>query len=838
MTVVVLLAWSSLLIPGYAIARRVDAEGVDSGLMSAIALSSIAAASALSLVAIPCYLLGMPLFVLSAAFVGLVLWGIVDLGSRGPGHLGRLAVGVIGLELLIVAVDLVMSARVGTILGADAIVHVGRVRFLLEHGLVNDDPFVTGSHFYPIYHTNLLHALLASVAQLTGRDPATIWFGSLVVAKLLVVSGGWYAGWAIFRSRAAAWMTAIFLLGARGPVLFTLYPNQLAPWFLLPVLLGFVVRAIADGPDRRHAIGIAATTVVMGQTHAMYVVFVAMSVAPAVAIWALVPARGRSGQRRAAIVCAGAMLVAVPFPLVTYAGMKRAAAAGAETARATRAVGEAEATRAVGEPEATRPTDETPPKNAKNRTIETSNRIRRFDNGWAMHKLGRGFTGSRGVRVPILVMAGAMMVLAGRRREMLVLLAVLLAVAAWLHVPPLFTLFLKAGGAEWIVHRFGTFQDVIFALMVPGSLVAIAERAIARADGNHRLAWMLLRWGAAGLAFFAGAHFAAQRRPYTWPRYVERARETTNQRTGRELRPLLRLGADLRAHVPAGAVVLAEPSVGMRAVMAHDCRIVASTRSSTGVPDLRQRRDHIKAMLRSRTDDAERETLLERYGVTHVLVPRPVKRWAYERMSEFWTTEHGWGIVALRPAGEPPGEVLGEYEIALLDVGRFEEAIPRLQLRAAKRPEHFGTRFSLGNALEATGRVDEAVDVFREAQKLRPDDPRPSIMIGNCLVRQDRLPAAIDAYRATLDIAERTGKLRAEASAWFNIANIHFRLAEWHEALVAYERALAANPDHPNASYWRGEAERRLVPGAAAPDERPEVDRGDDDPPPRAGNDG
>jgi len=805
LSILVLAYWTSLLIPGYALARRVDPEGVKSGFMSALALSFVAAAAALSAVAIPGYVLGAPLALLTLAAGGLVLWGVVDLTvQRQWSEVAGLALGVLGLEIAIVLADLVLSVRVGSILGADAMVHVARVRFLLEHGLSNRDPFVGGEFFYPSYHTNLIHALLATAAQATRTDPLVTWFSSLAVAKALVVSGAWYAGWAIFRSRAAAWVAALFVLGSRGPVTFMLYPNQLVPWFLVPVLLGCVVRTIVDGPDRNRAIAIAAVMLVIAQTHAIYAVFVAMTIAPVFTVWAAVQWWRRDEHRRAALLCVAAFAIAAPFPVVTYATTAHHPATGI----------------AGGGVRPSRAAETREQRQARKARIKVSGRLKVFDNGWVMHKFGRGFTGRRGLSVLLLAMACSAMVLVGRRREMVWLLAVLLTVAAWLHVPPLCTALVRTAGAEWIVHRLGAFQDVIFALLLPGSLATAVEsmwRGSATSESRPWLSWTVFRWSLGVVCVFAGAFFGSHRSPYNWTRYLARAQESASVRYGRDLRPMLRFSNELREHVRSNAVVLCDPSMGMRAVMAHDCRIITSTSSSVAVPDHLPRGREVKRIIRNRTPAEERETLIEKYDVTYALFDRPAPAWVVDRISEYWLTEYGWCVVRLHPPGAPAETILGDYDQALLDAGRVEDAIPLLMTRVQQDPDHFGTQFRLGRALAQTGRADEAIAAFEAARRLRPGDARPAIMLGNVYADLERFDDAIAAYYDTLDIAERAGDDRAVVSAWFNIGNTHYRRGEWDDARDAYADALEADPHHDDAAHWRDETMRRIEEGASSP---------------------
>ncbi len=820
MSLPILAFWLALLVPGHAIARRLDPEGVESGPLSAIALSFLAAVVALAAVMIPGYVLGVPIVVLSAAIVGFVLWGAADLvRSRRWAAIGRLCLAAICLEVGVVLVDMLLSGRIGTLLGADAIVHVARVRFLLEQGLGNGDPFI-GGHFYPIYHTNFIHALLASACQITGEDPLTVWSASLPFAKLLVVSGAWYVGWALFRNPVAAWATALFVLGSRGPVTFMLYPNQLAPWFLIPVLLGFLVRAVADGPRRPHALGIAASALAIGGTHGMYAIFATMAVGPALAVWVATQWLRATADRRGLAACLIALAAGLPFPATTFLATRAASKPAAATEKATGPIADVAAEVDVeadplrlavaADDAADEEDDETDPAEAAapGPTLPAvSNRFHRLDNGLVMHKFGRGFTGNRGLRVWVLAMGAALAVIAGHRRETLLLLGVLLSVAVWLHVPPLCTLLLRAGGAEWIVLRLASLMDVLLAVLVPGSVAAVAAAAMRHREETDRLSPLVLRWSLGASCLHAGAFFAAQQSPYDWRTYLDRGRMSASALRGGQLDPLLRLARDLEGTIPSNAVVLADPSIGMRVVMAHDCRVVTSTSSSVGVRGIGTRTRHARRMLRNGTSPEQRDALLERYGVTHVVAERPAPAWTLERMEAFHPTEFGWCIITLRDPGSPPGPVAGDYDMALADAGRIDEAIEVLQQRVEQSPDHFGSRFRLGRMLHDGGRLLDAVESFELALSIRPEDPRPAIMIGNAYSDLEWYDEAIEAYRRTVAIATRVNDRRAIASAEFNTANTHYRLGRWDEAVAAYRAALAADPTHAGAAQWLPMAE-------------------------------
>src|SRR5262249_3791044 len=132
-------------------------------------------------------------------------------------QLGRMLLVGASVEFLIVILDMALGARAGAFMAGDAFVHVARIRSILDHGFHNYDPFVAGNYFFPIYHTNLIHALYAACIQLTHCDVLSVWYDSLPWGKLLIYSGSYYMAWRVFENRWAAWVAATFTVGVRGP---------------------------------------------------------------------------------------------------------------------------------------------------------------------------------------------------------------------------------------------------------------------------------------------------------------------------------------------------------------------------------------------------------------------------------------------------------------------------------------------------------------------------------------------------------------------------------------------------------------------------------------------
>jgi hypothetical protein len=181
-----------LWLPGLAALRRVAPAELERGLLSALALGYAMTFVLLSPCSLLCYACGLPLWVLSAVMALSVVLGVLALArARCLRELARLWAGDLGLPALLLAVLLLLDARVGGWLDGDATYHVGRVRDLLDHGFNNRDIYLAEPFFAYAYQGNLLHALYAAITQLTAGDPLFVWFASLPWAKL-VIAGGHY----------------------------------------------------------------------------------------------------------------------------------------------------------------------------------------------------------------------------------------------------------------------------------------------------------------------------------------------------------------------------------------------------------------------------------------------------------------------------------------------------------------------------------------------------------------------------------------------------------------------------------------------------------------------
>jgi spermidine synthase len=80
-------------------------------------------------------------------------------------------------------------------------------------------------------------------------------------------------------------------------------------------------------------------------------------------------------------------------------------------------------------------------------------------------------------------------------------------------------------------------------------------------------------------------------------------------------------------------------------------------------------------------------------------------------------------VAALEAPSTASAEARYTKATALLEAGRFADAIDELRAVIAMRPQAVEARNNLGVALASTGRLDEAIEQFQQALAIRPDFP-------------------------------------------------------------------------------------------------------------------
>ncbi len=205
----------------------------------------------------------------------------------------------------------------------------------------------------------------------------------------------------------------------------------------------------------------------------------------------------------------------------------------------------------------------------------------------------------------------------------------------------------------------------------------------------------------------------------------------------------------------------------------------------------------------------------------------------------------GWSLLLcfsvafnLLASAEYGAEAQDNLGVALVRLGRIQEAIPHYEQALRLNPDYAEVHDNLGLALMSLGRVPEAIGQFEQALTIKPGFAVAHGNLGMALVRLGRIQEAIPHYEQALrlnpDYAEAHNNLglalmslgrATEAIGHFqqalaiqpdsteahnNLGNILLQQGRYNDAIAEYEQALRTDPDSAAAESNLGLALARL----------------------------
>jgi hypothetical protein len=592
--------WLLLALPGFALLWRYDRASLRGGVLAGLARSYLASFMWLTPISVLGHIWHWPLWTLSAWYLlGLGL-GLLSLACdsswlRRPRLPGTAA--ALGGALLLL--DLVLGARAGTHAGGDAGYHIARVRVLLELGLNSWDPLIADLRIDSVYHTNLYHALLACSAQLTRSDPGWAWLEAWPFAKLLTAAGSYQLALVVFGRRWLAWLAATSTLAWYVAYSVLPFPNTLAPAALLPMGFAAGIEALVGKPSYRPAGWLAASALALAQFHNLNAAFLAIVVGPCLLAGCLrrwLTRRPGTRQLWLATLAVGASLPWLIVPALPHVHALLSRVSAAPATAALSGSNESAASAADGA--------------STLKKTHKADRLTHLDNGLYVmlpyELLGPSDRNVLGVCA--LLFAG----LFARRREIWLLGAFVAVACAWLVVPTLCTLLLRALGAAWAVIRIATIFPIALCTLIPAALWVSFTRL-------HQLRAFRVGSELAGIAL---AVFYGERTG-NHPSY-EYWKAATNLQSRNTALAIQERSAFFAASIPSGATVLANPRWDYNLPMHHRAHTLALSegRGWHGVDDMAERRADTEEFFRRATSGERRLEILRKYAVHHIYTSR------------------------------------------------------------------------------------------------------------------------------------------------------------------------------------------------------------------------
>ncbi len=155
---------------------------------------------------------------------------------------------------------------------------------------------------------------------------------------------------------------------------------------------------------------------------------------------------------------------------------------------------------------------------------------------------------------------------------------------------------------------------------------------------------------------------------------------------------------------------------------------------------------------------------------------------------------------ALRARFPHAVQVMRLHAIALLQLGRLEEARATLIEARALAPQSVDVLCNLASVLLAGGTSDQAIAVLDEAAALAPAHPAVLNGLGNARRAAGDLAGAREAY------AQATRAMPDHLGAWINLAAAELECGDVPAAERSARHALARAPGHPQGLFVLGHA--------------------------------
>jgi hypothetical protein len=593
------LFWLLLALPGLAVLVCFRPTNEDDGALGTAALAYLISFALLSPACIAGYWLELPLWCFSSYLAALVASGLGTLYVRRQTwwHPRRPSAGQASAALVL-TLGLALGSAFPANMEGDTRFHLGRIRFLFENGLSNADPF-TGTGFLHAYHTNILHSLFASGSRLTGADPLVFWSASLPWAKLAIVCGMYLLALRVSKSHTGAWIAALWKLSAIVLHDYILYPNFLAPGWLLPIGLGCAVAVLNTANTRYHLVLLCACSLVLAEVHGLYSGFLACSVA-----FACVPiclfrfvARPNARARTVGVLAATGFAVSLAIPFVYIA-------------RSTHRPAEANYAYYGGFPRA--------PVSKPNPFLHS---MRIDSRGELSAPFENVFGGSENEVATVI----AIVFLFWRRPEQGTMLFSAFAMSATvLMMPSLATPAAKFLGAGWMLQRMlSVIGDEQIAL-VAGGLPMLLGQIKSHRFITPALTVATLLWGLRPMGGFA-------MRELTESAAVV-LEVPNNHFLRREFSGPLRADQKLlEKTIPRGSTVLVHPTLARDIGMLYGMSFIRISRGHSGVPDLAQRtRDIYKLVYAKNAAKPVQRELLQKYKIRYGITARTGRlHWRY-----------------------------------------------------------------------------------------------------------------------------------------------------------------------------------------------------------------
>jgi Flp pilus assembly protein TadD len=157
-----------------------------------------------------------------------------------------------------------------------------------------------------------------------------------------------------------------------------------------------------------------------------------------------------------------------------------------------------------------------------------------------------------------------------------------------------------------------------------------------------------------------------------------------------------------------------------------------------------------------------------------------------------WRSSEVLWTHALSHGGETVQEVQNAVGLALLELGRLEEARHHFQEAIRLEPRYGDAHNSLGTLLARQRQFSAAKAEFAESIRLTPQDPTAHNNLGNILLSEGQVEPAVREYAAAVNLDPDGGVAHLDDLLVFRRSTLRPRLVPLIRAVVASPRDKTA----------------------------------------------
>lgn len=168
-------------------------------------------------------------------------------------------------------------------------------------------------------------------------------------------------------------------------------------------------------------------------------------------------------------------------------------------------------------------------------------------------------------------------------------------------------------------------------------------------------------------------------------------------------------------------------------------------------------------------------------------------------------------IFVLRP--EPSGGILYNYAVALSGIGEYEEAVQYFELIDEDDHNYFNAQNGKGIALLELLRFEEAVESFDLVIENDPENVTAHLYRGTSLSNLGDYDEALKSIYKARSIDPQNVRAKEALQSTLNQKGLSLLYDDSNpeEAMIYFNKALANNPQDPNAAAYLGMAQSELT---------------------------